>query len=161
MVVIHRSGARRHKVSRLPAAFIAILVMTCVSCESRRDSEVGDSRLDATAPADLARSAALQRDLLLHFSSLSSIRVTAVEPTLLGEAPAQSGAGLRNYYAWVVLKDDQGQTRSGAVRVTTMDDAHFSVTDFLTRGVLMSDAGAAAKVFPSALLPELHRRAAD
>ena len=144
----------------LPAAIITILGMTCVSCESQ-DTGVVVPRLGAAAQTDLELRAALQRDLLVHFSSLSSIRVTAVEAALLGGEPAQSGAGFRTYYAWVVLKDDHGQSRSGAVRVTTMDGAHFEVTDFLSKGVLMSDASAAAKVFPSTLLEEINKRAAE
>lgn len=132
---------------KLPGSAIVLLAAALASCGVPREPD--------------SVHAALEQDLLVHFSTLSSIRVTDVDVSLLRDLPRQSGIADQSYYAWVVLRSDTGQTRSGAVRVVGVEDSRFKVTDFLTRETLDADPAAAAKVFPAELVPEISKRARE
>ncbi len=116
---------------------------------------------DANVPTPEQLHAVLKRDLLAYFSTLSSIRVTGVSVTLLRNEPTQSGVAYPKYYAWVVLRSDTNETRSGAVRVAAIEKMRFEVTDFLSKETLLADPAAAARVFPFALVADINKRALD
>ena len=143
------------------AAIIMMLAVISASCGSPQAPGVDMSHVEANVPAADQFDAALRRDLLAHFSSLSSIRVTSVDATLLREKPTQSGVAYPKYYAWVVLRSDSGQTRSGAVRVAAVNATRFEVTHFLSKEVLQADPAAASEVFPAALVDDVNKRASE
>lgn len=140
---------------------MVLLSASIASCGSRQESSVAESHIDANMPVPGDLHAILKRDLLAYFSTLSSIRVTDVSITVLRNEPAQSGVAYPKYYAWVVLRSDDGATRSGAVRVAAIEKTSFEVTDFLSKEALLADPAAVTRVFPSELVPDINKRALE
>ena len=141
---------------RVSATIMGTLTLVLGSCGS---GDVATSHVEANVPPQNQLLSMLERDLLAYFSTLSSIRVTKVDVMLLRDGPTQTGVAYPKYYAWVILRSDSSETRSGAVRVAAVDNTHLEVTDFISRETLRSDPQAVSHVFPAALVADINRRA--
>jgi hypothetical protein len=138
---------------------ILMAALPLVACVPGTHLTNQSSHVDANVPAQDEFHALLQRDLLAYFSTITRMRVTTVDATLLRNEATQSGVSNPKYYAWVEIHSDSQDAMSGAVRVAAIDQKRFEVTDFLSREALRSDPDAAAAVFPAALLEVIRTRA--
>ena len=78
---------------------------------------------------------------------------------MLRKRPTQSGVSFPKYYLWVVGKRAGDDLVRGAMRVAAVEKKGFDVLQFLSDERIRKDPGSVARVFPTALVSEIRRRA--
>jgi hypothetical protein len=151
---------------KIGSKIVSLLCLTAASLLSFDNPSVAQSVADIQAshiagnvPPASEFDVLLSRDLTAYFTSLgaSHPRVTY---ELLRNGPTQTGIAYPKYYLWVVVVEDGGGPRTGAVRVAAIERTRFEVTHFVSRGEILEKPSLLASIFPAALIPAIQARAA-
>jgi hypothetical protein len=132
--------------------------LICSSC-NKGLGRLSEDHIRGNVPEQKAFDNLLHRDLTSFLKSQSK-SVEHTEVTLLRNGPTQTGISFPKYYAWVRGLSERGVVIEGAVRLAAVGRTHLDVTHFLSRQQILNDPESLMSVFPSALIPEIRRRAA-
>ena len=109
-------------------------------------------------PPPAVSDAQLRGDLQKYFSSRRPA-LTVIGYDLLRPGPTITGIAYPKYYLWVRLRGANSSLIEVAVRVAAINQA-FEITNVVDAEGIRSGKEAPGAVFPTALVPEIERRAA-
>lgn len=138
----------------------AASVGACDNAGAQITPSVQESHIGGNVPAEETFDAALTRDLAAFFTS-RGLTDPQISYELLRRGPTQSGVAFPKFYVWVSAASRQGDMMTGAVRVAAIDRVRFEVTHFVARADILNNPDGLASIFPAALLPAIHAKAAE
>jgi hypothetical protein len=82
-----------------------------------------------------------------------------VEYALLRDIPTQVGVAVPKYYVWFVARQQGQVVAEGAARIAALSDDEFTILNLVSRSDILDDPAQLERIFPTALVPDIERRA--